>query len=484
MAYDIERRLHRRRTDVGDVDELTEVLDPALLQARSRVGHVLDGKWRLDVLLGVGGMAAVYAATHRNGNRAAIKLLHHELATSHEVRSRFLREGYIANAVGHEGTVRVLDDDIDEEGAPFLVVELLDGETLEERRIRAGGALSEDEVLCITDRILDVLIAAHDKDIVHRDLKPENIFVERSGQVRVLDFGIARLRAASTASTATQTGAAMGTPAYMPPEQARGLWDHVDARSDLWAVGATMYTALSGALPHGGRTPNESLLSAMANEVPRLASVAPSVHPSVARLVDRAVSFDRERRWPSARRMQEVLREVYHDRHRVPITTAPRLRVPAEVPNRTVSSSPGVVAPSLPTTGQPVASGSRAPVARWRLRSPAVLAGTGVATGALVVGIWLAASMPSQAPSTEPETESVVLTTPSLAEPMQSFAAATVSTSPQLPPAASTPVPVEPATLVPEAAGAPVASPGRITVTPQPLAAPPPPRPKRDPLAP
>src|SRR6185295_962949 len=108
-------------------------------RAEARVGMVLKGKWRLDALLGVGGMAAVYAATHRNGSRGAIKVLHVELSGDGEVKRRFLREGYVANSVEHPGTVRVLDDDVAEDGSAFLVMELLEGETLEARAERRGG---------------------------------------------------------------------------------------------------------------------------------------------------------------------------------------------------------------------------------------------------------------------------------------------------------------------------------------------------------
>src|SRR5208282_3560858 len=173
-------------------DDVTRVSDPMVMRAQVRVGQVLKEKWRLDGLLGVGGMAAVYAATHRNGSRVAIKLLHPELSTHHEVRTRFLREGYVANAVGHEGAVRITDDDVAEDGSAFLVMELLDGETLEDRRIRSGGQLNEDEVLSVADQLLDVLIAAHAKGVIHRDLKPDNVFITRTGQVKLLDYGIAR----------------------------------------------------------------------------------------------------------------------------------------------------------------------------------------------------------------------------------------------------------------------------------------------------
>src|SRR5689334_22273014 len=160
----------------------------------TRVGNTLRDKWRLDRLIDVGGMAAVYAATHRNGNRVAIKVLHAEAGLVPGVRERFLKEGYVANRVGHAGAVRVLDDDVCEEGAVFLVMELLEGETLHARVARGGGRLPADDVLCIMDRVLDVLVAAHAVDVLHRDIKPPNIFITLAGEVKLLDFGIARLR--------------------------------------------------------------------------------------------------------------------------------------------------------------------------------------------------------------------------------------------------------------------------------------------------
>jgi serine/threonine-protein kinase len=337
-------------------DDLTQAMDPLVVRSRVRVGQVLLEKWRLDVLLGVGGMAAVYAATHRNGSRVAIKMLHQELSINQQVRSRFLREGYVANSVGHDGAVRVADDDVTQDGAAFLVMELLDGETLASRRERMGGTLSEDDVLSIADHLLDILVAAHARGIVHRDLKPENIFLTRAGQLKVLDFGIARLRESTSASTATRSGASMGTPHYMPPEQARGRWDEVDGRSDLWAVGATMFELLSGRMVHDGQTANEVLLAAMTNHAQPLGSVAPTIATAVCYVVDKALRFERERRWLDAGRMQEAVRHAYHDRHGKPLSSAAKLTVPENVPNRTLPQTEAqVVEPQNPTTAQPVA---------------------------------------------------------------------------------------------------------------------------------
>jgi serine/threonine protein kinase len=299
--------------------------------AAHRIGTTLCGKWRIDDLLGVGGMAAVYAATHRNGSRAAIKMLHSELARYPLLRKRFLLEGYIANAVGHDRAVKVLDDDLAEDGSPFLVTELLEGETLEARRVRLGGRMPLEEVLIVADQLLEVLSCAHSRAVVHRDLKPENLFLTKQGSVKVLDFGIARLRDAS-GTRLTQTGMMMGSPPYMAPEQARGLDDEVDQRSDLWSCGALMYQLLSGFLVHDGPTLNQQLLCAMTMAAAPLASVWPEVDSNVASIVDRALAFERENRWPDARTMREAVGLAYEGLFGTPILAAARLTVESRPP--------------------------------------------------------------------------------------------------------------------------------------------------------
>src|SRR5438552_36397 len=160
--------------------------------ARERLGHVLRDRWLLEQVLGVGGMASVFAARHRNGARAAIKLLHGPVREDPVIKERFLREAYIANTVGHPGVPRVLDDDEDPQLGPYLIMELLEGESLDEI-FKRQQKLPVEKMLDVADQVLDVLAAAHDRGIVHRDLKPGNVFLCRDGGVRVLDFGIARL---------------------------------------------------------------------------------------------------------------------------------------------------------------------------------------------------------------------------------------------------------------------------------------------------
>ncbi|MFO0755076.1 MAG: serine/threonine-protein kinase [Byssovorax sp.] len=278
-------------------------------RAEARIGTVLRGKWRVDAVLGGGGMATVFRATHRNGLPVAVKILHPELSFNDEARRRFVNEGYASNRIGHEGVVKVLDDDIDDDGCAFLVMELLDGESLEQRRERCGGTLPAVEVLKAADAILDVLASAHDKGVIHRDLKPENLFLTRDGRLKVLDFGLARLQELSGDARLTAEGAGiMGTPSFLPPEQARGRWEDIDGRTDLWALGATMLTLLTGRFVHDGGTINELLAAAMTRPAPPLRALWPDAPAEVAAIVDRALLADRAARFPNAAAMREAVR--------------------------------------------------------------------------------------------------------------------------------------------------------------------------------
>jgi len=266
-----------------------------------------DGRWVLERKLGAGGAATVFAARHRNGSRAAIKILDADLHDDAEALRRFLREGLLANTVGHPGVVRVLDEDV-EDGHPYLVMELLDGESLSARRKRLGGKLPVDEVLRTAEDLLDVLAAAHEKGIVHRDIKPANLFLTKDGKLKVLDFGLAKLRKAVQGES-TAIGTILGTPGFLAPETARGEVEQIDARSDLWAVGATIVNLLSGKFPHDER--GTALIHAAMHRPARpTRDVAPQLAPRVAEVVDRALAFDKEARWPSARAMREALLEA------------------------------------------------------------------------------------------------------------------------------------------------------------------------------
>jgi serine/threonine protein kinase len=354
-------------------DPRTAVLD----RAKERVGAVLRDKWRLDALLGVGGMASVYAATHRNGKRVAIKILHPEFCAQPQFVTRFLREGYVANKIEHPAAVQVLDDDGTQEGTVFLVMDLLDGSSLERFTRRGGTRLPLESILRIGYEVLDLLAAAHAKGIVHRDVKPANIMVTAGGTVKVLDFGIARLTERALDGSSTQTGAAMGTPAYMPPEQARGRWNLVDVRTDLWAMGATMFALVVGDRPRRAETVQEELLLAMTTPLPSLAVAAPGTPPALVAFVDRAVAMEMGARWPDAKTMQSAVRDMIHagQIHGLPQTLAPAMPVSAD-------GAHGHESPSHPSTPRP----DTAPVVVGGRRVPATDPPTQLTTGGTMGG--------------------------------------------------------------------------------------------------
>ncbi len=279
-------------------------------QMQRRVGQTLANKWTIDRLIDTGGMAAVFAATHRNGKRVAIKMLLPAFAEQEEVRARFLREGYVANQVEHPGAVSVLDDDVTADGAPFLVMDLLEGESMEQWIERSAGTLPVPDVLAVADQALDVLGAFHQRGVVHRDIKPANLFLTKSGVVKVLDFGLARLRDAPGFAQ-TGAGIVLGTASYMAPEQAQGKSSEVEARSDVFAVGAVMFRALAGRTIHPGKTQMERLIAAMKHRAPSLGEVAPHIPTWVVGVVDKALAFDKRERWADAAEMRKAVRSTF-----------------------------------------------------------------------------------------------------------------------------------------------------------------------------
>ncbi len=291
------------------------------VSGEDRVGTWVRGKYLLEAVIGAGGMATVYAARHRNQKRFAIKMLHLELSHRADIRARFVREGYVANAVGHPGAVSVLDEDVAEDGSAFLVMELLDGASLETIAEGLGGKLPLEAVMAAGYQVADVLAAAHAHNVVHRDIKPANLFVTREGQVKVLDYGIARLREEGV--TKTQTGAALGTPAFMSPEQASGKTSRVDERSDVWSLGATMCWLLTGQFVHEGETPQHMMVLAATEPPASVTVTSPELPGLAATIIDRALAFDKAARWPSAAAMRDALAAAYVVLFGGPLTEAP-----------------------------------------------------------------------------------------------------------------------------------------------------------------
>jgi len=258
-------------------------------------------------MLGSGGMGAVYVGRHEIGRREAIKILHPEIAQSDVLRERFKQEARAANLFKHPGIVDIRDIDVAEDGTPFLVMELVEGETLADL-LRRAGAIDRDELLRWMDELLDVLVAAHARGIIHRDIKPENLLVGPDGHLKVLDFGIARVRLEVPPEVRTLTGQILGTAGYMPREQLRG--EEIDGRADLYAVGATMFRLLSNRRIHDAPTEGSLLLRCATEPAPPLAGVAPGTPENICRVVDRALVLDPARRYPDAATMQGDVRAV------------------------------------------------------------------------------------------------------------------------------------------------------------------------------
>jgi len=265
-------------------------------ECEARVGTTLRGKWKLERLIAVGGMAAVYLARHKIGRDAAIKVLHPEIAADSRVRERFEQEALAVNNIGHPGVVEVLDVDSTDDGSHYLVMELLDGETLADRAERDTPKMSY--VLDVVDQLLDVLVACHKRGVIHRDIKPENLFIQRDGKLKVLDFGIAQVRA----GVRTVAGTMLGTVAFMPPEQLKGT--DIDGRADLFAVGATMFSVIAGRRVHLVANDARLAMKMLTTPAPALASVTQDVAEGVCLVVDRALAFLPERRYPDAQTMR------------------------------------------------------------------------------------------------------------------------------------------------------------------------------------
>lgn len=402
----------------------------------------------------------VYRAAQLDvGGDVAVKVLHDHLSRSEEVCRRFVREGQVGNVLDHPNTVRVLDHGSTEEGCPYLVLEFLEGESLEEHRVRAGGRIGVWETLDYVDQLLSVLDAAHAKNIVHRDIKPSNLFVLPNGKLKVLDFGIARL-VDDTSATSTKTGQMVGTPAFMPPEQALSRPRDVDARTDLWAVGATIFTLLSGEHVHIAETSSEHLVKAATLHARSLARALPGVPRNVEALVARALAFDKNDRWSSAQAMRTEVLIVRADPGKAigTSTSPPPERTPS---NPNLSTLVGSTR-THPSARTPVAAGGareelsgeidasmalssasdEAPPRHRRWLVPFAI----VATVLLVVMSSLVVMLSMQKTPTAARAAS---TSPVLAAPPSQVAIAAVVTAPILP-VASASVAIAPA-LVPAA---------------------------------
>lgn len=273
-------------------------------------GDTIEGKYRILRLLGEGGMGAVYEGENvRIHRKVAIKVLHAAVAAKADVVQRFEREAQAAGRIGSEHIVEVLDLGTLPEGDRYMVMEYLEGESLGER-IKRKKRLTPQEVGTLLHQLLEGLQAAHTAGIIHRDIKPDNVFLmNRKGAqkdfVKLLDFGVSKFNALDSEMSMTRTGAVMGTPFYMSPEQARG--GKIDTRSDLYSVGVVVYQAVTGRVPFHAETFNE-LVFKIALESPEPAEfVAPGLDPAFAALIVRSMVRDPGGRFQTAQEFQAAV---------------------------------------------------------------------------------------------------------------------------------------------------------------------------------
>ena len=278
------------------------------------VGQIVGGKYRVTGRLGGGGVSEVYEAVHEEiGQHFALKVLKREYANYPDGVQRFFLEARAASAAGHPGIVQVFDIGRLDDGTPYLMMELLQGESLADV-LRRRRKLPQDQAVGVCLHILDALAAAHRAGVIHRDLKPENVVLVRGpgGEpwAKLIDFGIARLaREGPAALRQTGHGTVMGTPYYMSPEQARGSPD-IDARSDIYSVGVMLFEMIAGKLPFEGQSSEEILVQVLSAPFPSLRALEPSVPPALESVVRTATQRRRDDRYRTALEFAEALRPL------------------------------------------------------------------------------------------------------------------------------------------------------------------------------
>jgi eukaryotic-like serine/threonine-protein kinase len=275
-------------------------------------GRVLSGKYRIEGVLGRGGMGVVLGARHLVlHERVAIKFLSPEALLNGEAVARFEREARAAVRIKSEHVVRVMDVDRLDSGAPYMVMEYLDGEDLA-ALLRRSGPLPTDQAVEFVLQACVAVADAHVAGIIHRDIKPANLFCVRRSDgrliIKVLDFGISKLTepAASSTNAGTKTNTILGSPVYMSPEQLKNSKD-VDGRSDIWALGVVLFELLTGRVPFAGQSIVELAVKIATQQPPRLESCRPDAPIGLEAVLARCLEKDREQRYPDVAELSLAL---------------------------------------------------------------------------------------------------------------------------------------------------------------------------------
>jgi len=374
-------------------------------------GTMLDDKYRIERLLAVGGMGAVYVGTHiKLRKRVAIKVLNPELSTPPMVE-RFHREAITASQIGHEGIAQVTDIGTSLQGEPFLVMEFLEGEPLA-ARLRATGPLPVEVACELACAILSPLAAAHGAGIVHRDLKPDNVFLVRQSRgemVKLLDFGISRAAGLENEFRLTTTGLVLGTPYYMSPEQARGD-SYLTSACDLYAVGVILYEMLIGSVPIHGDNYNQLMYRVMSGEFVRPRQHRPDLPPALEDLILQTMALDPRARPASAAELEQQLlafcRPTFreHTIERISAATVPRSNASSMVSmelatDRTLLVAPPGSTPAPMPAFTPAPSKSKTPSTS---KAPWILLALGLVAGLVTTVIVMLNRTDGPAKPTEP----------------------------------------------------------------------------------
>jgi eukaryotic-like serine/threonine-protein kinase len=393
-------------------------------------------------LIGEGGMGAVYMARHPViGRMAAIKVLHAELTHNQSLVTRFINEARAVNSLHHPNLIDIIDVGVMQDGTPYLMMEFLEGESLS-AKLGRQNVLDVDEAMEVVEQIADALQAVHHEKIIHRDLKPENLFLlpdkntHLGFRVKILDFGIAKLMGDQNHSPKTQTGIVMGTPAYMSPEQCRGINDAIDHRSDIYSLGVILFHMVCGRTPFVSEGMGDLLGMHIYSPAPSPLSLAPHLPQALVSVILKMLEKEPRLRFQSMAELHTALRAIPRGNasgsQSDPLAMAMSPTVlPVDAHNTTLSSSPRVTVstePMRPSKGR---------------RTPIIVASLTILVAASAIGgLLLRTKTPPAAPAvSSPRT----IPAPPVASP-----------SPPVPPPAEPPPAVITLEIVTEPAGAKV----------------------------
>lgn len=306
------------------------------------IGKRLDGRYSIESLVGVGGMANVYRGTDlKTGNQIAVKVLKDEFLDNEELVRRFKNESKAISILSHPNIVKVYDVSVTDK-LQYIVMEYVDGITLKEYLKQRGGALTWKETVHFATQILSALQHAHSKGIIHRDVKPQNIMLLADGSIKMMDFGIARF---SRAQSQTVSDKAIGSVHYISPEQAKG--ERTDARTDIYSVGVMLYEMLSGRLPFDGDGAVSIAIMQISEKPKPLAEIAPQTPAGLRQITEKAMEKDPDKRYQSA---QEMLAAIEEFKRNPSIQFAYEYRSAEDNPERNINRVVSNTKPSQKST--------------------------------------------------------------------------------------------------------------------------------------